>query len=292
MKFHEFVARVKKALEQETGKEVRIIENLKNNEVRLKGVCIRDSFNICPTIYLNSYYHQIEGTCEEDDIQETVRAVLEVYQEYKVSEHFDPEMLLDFDGIKDNICFKLLHYESNQTLLEDAVYEKVLDLAKVAYLPVMLPKKGMTGTILVTKKLCSFWEVEPEEILAVMNGNTAKIFPPVVSDMEDILGNDNDTNEWERNFPLYIASNKYYDTGSAVIFYEGFLQEFAEQIDDDFYILPSSIHEALFLPIKYAGTKDQVNALIRTENQKLPMEERLCDHAYLYKKDEDKLYMV
>ena len=52
----------------------------------------------------------------------------------------------------------------------------------------------------------------------------------------------------EDEVPMYVCSNTSKINGAGVILYDGLLKEFAERVDNNFYILPSSIHETLLIP--------------------------------------------
>ena len=86
------------------------------------------------------------------------------------------------------------------------------------------------------------------------------------------------------DFPqLYAATNDSQINGAAVILYDGVLEKFARQIHSDFYILPSSIHETLFLPVQPDEDEHKIPEIVRSVNLGcLAPEEVLSDNAYRY----------
>ena len=55
-------------------------------------------------------------------------------------------------------------------------------------------------------------------------------------------------------FPMYVLSNHTKLNGSACILYQDLLKNFAEHLRSDLYILPSSIHEVLIIPVNSFAT--------------------------------------
>lgn len=76
------------------------------------------------------------------------------------------------------------------------------------------------------------------------------------------------------------------------MFYEGVLRGFAEQIQDDFYILPSSIHELMLVP--KAGNEDWegLRQMVREINDSVIDEtEVLSGEVYYYSRKENEVVM-
>lgn len=48
--------------------------------------------------------------------------------------------------------------------------------------------------------------------------------------------------------PLHVMTNDRASHGAAAVLYENVLKQFADGIDRDLFILPSSIHEPLLVP--------------------------------------------
>ena len=83
---------------------------------------------------------------------------------------------------------------------------------------------------------------------------------------------------------MFVAGNHHKNYGSAVILYEDFLEQFAKKINSDFYILPSSTHEVLLIPV--GNDEEEVSHLKRmvfeVNHTELEEEEILSDSIYRY----------
>ena len=89
---------------------------------------------------------------------------------------------------------------------------------------------------------------------------------------------------------MYVAGNESKNFGAAVILYDSCLEEFAENIQSDFYILPSSVHEVILIPAEEDESKDEIQKLKDMVHEvnytELDMEEILSDSVYMYKRCE------
>ena len=83
---------------------------------------------------------------------------------------------------------------------------------------------------------------------------------------------------------MFVAGNHHKNYGAAVILYEDFLEQFAKKINSDFYILPSSIHEVILIPV--GNDEEEVSHLKRmvfeVNHTELEEEEILSDSIYRY----------
>ena len=65
--------------------------------------------------------------------------------------------------------------------------------------------------------------------------------------------------------------------------------EFAQQ-KGDFYILPSSIHEAIFIPASENVDAEELKTMVREVNEtQVPKEDFLSNEVYFYNAKEDEL---
>lgn len=83
--------------------------------------------------------------------------------------------------------------------------------------------------------------------------------------------------------PLYVAGNDSMANGAAVMLYDGVLEEFSRQVNSDFYIFPSSIHETLFMPALPDSDGCMLPEMVREINAAcLNPEDILSDNVYRY----------
>lgn len=92
---------------------------------------------------------------------------------------------------------------------------------------------------------------------------------------------------------MYILTNKSKLFGAGVILYKPILKMIAQKLDDDVYILPSSIHEVILMPKRLVTDEKELKQIVVDTNENVvAVEEVLSDSVYLYNRDEDEICIV
>ena len=93
--------------------------------------------------------------------------------------------------------------------------------------------------------------------------------------------------------PMFVATNSKKVNGAGVILYDGLLRTFAEKIGGDFYILPSSVHEVIFVPANGDIDARYLIQMVKEVNAtEVSPDEVLSDNVYMYHADEDRVEMM
>ena len=268
--------------------KIDVLNVVKNNGLHLTGITIRNrESNMAPTIYLDGYFadykdgRTMENICKE---------IVQVYEKNKVQKDFSLEQVTDFKNVKDRICFKLVNREKNAELLADTPYVEYQDLAIVFYILVSKDKSGITS-ITVRNSLMDMWGMDADILYHLAKKNTQRLFRGrVLSMMEvmaEIIGDSADAFE-DSAFPMYVATNVFKMNGACILLYDGVLKKFAEKIGGDFYILPSSVHEVIFVPANGNMNARYLIQMVREVNAtQVAPDEVLSDNVYIYHADKD-----
>lgn len=299
MNYQEFQSNIKQALMLKLGDHVTIsLQDItKNNNTHLCGLNITEKgLNISPTIYLNSYYEQyLAGK----PLEEIYVDILTVYQENRPTQNIDISFFTNYDKVKEKVIFKLINYQKNQELLETVPHYRYLDLAIVFCCLIEASEKG-TATILIHNHHLDFWNISREELYTIACKNTPLLLQSEVRSMTSVLKEllcELDTSFLEETeltslYPMYVLSNSHKLHGSSCILYQNLLSDFANKLQTDLYILPSSIHEVLIIPAfdktSFAELSDMVKEVNSTQ---LSADEILSDHVYYFSRASNELTM-
>lgn len=292
LNYEQFINAVAEKLKEEMGVEYKIVihESLKTNGFIRKGitVSVRNS-NISPTIYLEEYYNNYVSGWE---LTEIVESFVRLYKDVKFETCFDTEQVRDFEKAKNKVSYKLVNYEMNQQLLRDIPYVPYLDFAIVFYLLLDKTEKG-TATVLITNEMINYWNITNEELYKLAKLNSPMLLPaeflPMRVVINQLMGKRVLQEELENNY-MYVLSNKYRHFGASTILYNGVLEEIGNRLEMDYYILPSSIHEVIILPVDCEMTEDEINEMIEEINQtQVSKEDVLSNHAYFYNRVDNTL---
>lgn len=281
--------------------KVTLHEVTKNNNVRLEGLLIsRTGTNLSPTIYLENYYRNIECGCL---IEDAVEDIISIAKSDKHPKNIDVKNCFSFQKQKDNVRMKVISFSANEKgLLEDVPYIPFLDLAIVFYLD--LSKEMPDSTVLIKDAMLELWGISVEELYKLAKENSKKEEYEIRS-MMDVLVDMTDCSNAEELFeglaitedtvPMFVMSNKKKLFGAAAILNIDSLNKFANRVNSDLYIIPSSVHEIIIIPASRAGadvedTDEYFNSMIREVNEtQLAADEVLSNHYYFYCKATNKI---
>lgn len=276
--------------------QVTVQDIIKNNDTHLDGLTILSAkYNLSPTIYLNHYFKQYEAGRSLEEIENDI---LKVYRENCPSSNIDISFFTDYDKVKSRIIFKLVNYERNRELLSKVPHYRFLDLAIIFNCLVESSPSG-SATILIHDHHLDYWGITRDDLYALSQQNTPKLLSYDLRDMTEILKElfsdectPSDDIHFKESCPMYVLTNRYKLNGSGCILYQNLLRDFANRIKSDLFILPSSIHEVLIIPVKNQTTPQELTDMVKDVNSsQLSREEILSDHVYYYSREKEQITM-
>lgn len=292
MNYQQFVVVVKNEVTQLLGEDMTVQTHtaLKNNGKERVGLTINDkNINISPTIYLEEYYKQFENG---NSISCIANHIIEVYHEVKFDHNWHVHTVKDFNLMRSKIVYKLIHAEKNETLLKGMPFIAYLDFAITFYILFDVDDSG-TATIPITHELVQLWGTSVDEIQQNAFHNAPLLLPasfkPMHVVINELLGEDYRECEYTENL-MYVLTNSLRSFGAACILYDDILEQISDEIGENFYILPSSIHEMIIVPESNSPSREHLNEMITEVNQtQVDEEEVLSEHVYYYNRDNRQL---
>ena len=306
MVYTSFLNAVKQQVEDALGDSysVQIRQVSKNNGLILDGLCLSPpDGQVSPTIYLNPYYPLYEKGMT---LQEITQDILSIYQDNSTLPNIDTKAMTDFSNLSSKVVYRLIQTASNQELLDDIPHIPYLDLSIVFYLFLEETSSGQM-TAMIHKDHQALWNISTNQLYELAKVNTPALLPHTIKSMTDVmkeiaadwLGEDyqeeymDQLDNEEHLSPLYVLSNRSNINGAAAILYQGALKNFANQLDQDLIILPSSIHEVLLLPYDETTDINTLNEMVISINQsEVPPEDQLSNQIYLYSRSENQLSLL
>ena len=320
MEMHEFQEKVKKALQDYGGKEmkVRVSKVRKNNGYVLTGVSMfKPGSNITPTLYIDDYLKRYD---DGETFGEIMKDIIYMLESYAVDKDLDISFFTEWDRAKERIVYRLINAEKNTELLKEVPYIPFLDLAIVFYY--LLGDKSMgNASIMIHNKHINVWGIDVKKLYEKAAENTCRLLPFEIQNisqlMRDVLSenigkhmNENGCCEKEcveeitdrmmeqfmsfhRQMNMFVLSNetKYY--GAACILYKDLIKDFADSQKADIYILPSSVHETILLPDRGAEDPEKLAEMVYdVNNTQLSPEEVLSDNIYYFERESGKISML
>lgn len=295
MGFEEFKNKMLEASNKYFKEGTRAVINqvTKNNGVQLHGLTImEDGCNIAPTIYLDGLYESYrEGTT----FSELFHRIVKAYEENKIEESINIEFFTEYESVRHRIVYKLINYDKNRELLEDIPHIQYLDLAIVFYCLMICDTFG-NGSILIHNSHCKMWNVEAAQLYEDARANTPLLLGAELKSMEEVISDLVEQSEFAdsqqleedvRDVPMYVLSNKTKIHGAACILYENVVKDFADYLNRDIFILPSSVHEVILVPSQGAQKAQNLVEMVREVNEtQVEEEEILSDSVYYFSRED------
>ena len=256
-------------------------DTLKNNGVKLHGVCIKlDDSNVRPTVYLESYFKDYKYGIS---IENLASQIMTIAKEHSFSRNFDTSIYDDFESVKNRLFTKIINTKQNEELLITVPSRSFMDLSIVVYCDVS-DLCGVNATVLIKKEHIKGWKISEEEIIDIAYANT-RSKGIELNDICQYL--DRELNEHE--FPadaynrLFVFTNEEKLFGAICMTFDDVLDDFLSDRADGAYIIPSSIHEVIIVPVTNERMLSDINDIIESVNRfTVEKEEVLSEHAYYY----------
>ena len=187
----------------------------------------------------------------------------------------------------------MIHSEKNRALLKEIPHREILDLSIVFYLIVDMEERS-TATILIRNEHLKVWGMDEEQLLSFAYENVQRLIPPQLFLMREIveetleLGRRKPINlfEYPENLKgefMYVLTNSHRNLGAAAILYPGVQKKIAEILNGGYYVIPSSVHEMIIVPMTESITRKELDQMVKEVNENVvDPEEILSDHVYIY----------
>ncbi|MCB6416606.1 DUF5688 family protein [Faecalimonas umbilicata] len=287
MNYNEFQERLKEELQNRVSSDISLcpVTSTKNNHTLKDGFQLQnDTSNVGIILYLDDWYSAfLEGTTLSDIADK----FMEMYQCATAVTLPDTNILTNYESIREKIFYKLINFKENQQELKDIPYIPYLDLAIVFYVLLDCDENNMKSMQIRSKHL-ELWKKELPDLFSDAKRNTEKFLPAEFLSMSDILKEVsydvelNSETDGSALPKMYVLTNAIRQYGAISFLQEGTLQQISEKLQEDFFLLPSSVHEVIL--VKAAGLcAASLNEMIQDINETnvLP-EDVLSDHAYFY----------
>lgn len=298
-----FIQQIKEKIQAVMGDkyEVMVQKVVKNNSLELDTlIVLKKGRNIAPNIYLEAYYDSyLQGT----KIEEIVERLRLIYSHCAIPVISD-DFTLNLEDVREYIIFRIVNYDKNEKILQEIPHKKIMDLA-VTYHCLVKNNDEVIGTIRLSNDHTKDWGISAEDLDNLAYDNTVRLFPATIQDMDEVIRNyisemelpeeiiDNICKQdLQPEVKMFVLTNRNGVNGASCILYKNVLKNFADEINSDLVIIPSSIHEIILLPFCGRIEREELNDMVGEVNaNQVPIDEVLSEHVYFYLRDRDRIVM-
>lgn len=276
--------------------EVSVMEYLKLNRAYTGLVVRKEGEMIAPTINLNQLY-EAYNTQPGVTMETVCRKIADMVSVAPIQ--VDLKSILNYEDVKDKLFIRVSSAEANKEVLENAPYQLREDLAITYHVAVGKDQHGLSS-MFIKNDLLEQYGITAEQLHEDAIKSSPHVMPPEVSSMgalidemyqKNILMLTPDEREMlqetlqeSSEMPtFFVVTNTERVDGAGVIFYPEFMDNMGELLGNDFFILPSSIHEMLILPDDGQVDAEMLKEMVKEVNAtQVAPEERLTDEVYHY----------
>lgn len=286
----ELLSAIKRVLPEDT--TIVTFETFKHGKYVEAFTIKENGVNISPTFYFHHYYSEYYKNVPIKDI---AAEIIDLYH-FANSKIDIPLNLENFEEQKKKICFKLVNTKEYKAQLPSIPHINLFDLSMIFYGMITVNNEGI-ATYPITNDTLRIWNVDEDTIYKFAIANTPRLLPIEITDLFSAMCNsytvydtlDKTIENLVNDQMLYMVSNAYKTNGFGSILYPDVLQKFGEKFGN-FYILPSSIQEALFVLENEELTIEGLKEMVKSVNHDIvSKEEFLSNSVYFYDTKEGKL---
>lgn len=276
------IAEAVQALVFDEGAKVELRDVHKNNGVILRQLQINNGERIQPSITIDDYIIQAETGRNIDEIAQEIvennKKSMEIAKSFRNIE-------LNYENVLNHTKACLVNYENNKDMLEKIPHRQFLDLAVIyrCFLDVNI-------SFIITNDAMELLDTNQNELWEAAEANADEYECKSVSEfIRKKIG------VYVPDEPLYFFTNKLKLYGSSVMLGTEPFRGLAKRFNSDLYIIPSSIHEVLAIPISElpdteVEDMEGLRALVGiVNNNDVEEQEVLSSNVYLYSLDNDEI---
>jgi len=195
---------------------------------------------------------------------------------------FDVGLFESYDSVADRLVMQMVPIAGNEDMLATVPHKTVEDMA-VVYRIDLGGRPDESASTLVTNSMIGQFGVTPEQLHedAMVSQMTNR--PPTLRNMSEVMA------ELSGGFmdipesPMWVASVEGGLHGAVCTQFPEFLDQAADKLGGNFFVLPSSIQEVLFVPDNGDFERASLEQMVRNVNEtEVSPQEFLSNTVYHY----------
>lgn len=180
---------------------------------------------------------------------------------------------------KENFELRLVPEQKARTLTAMAPFGQIEDLYAFVY----CQESQEEEIRLVTNDDLKEWGVSRDALWEDALSQCEAEHPACLRSVRDILQQVPDPSSMD---PMYVLTNVQGVFGAAAVFYRGLLTSIGQVLGQDYYLLPSSVHELIVLPDIVESDPGELKKIVQYVNREvLRQQDYLGESIYLFRRE-------
>lgn len=271
--------------------EIRPVEKLQGESYT--GLSIQPSDSpMAATLNLDAVYNQMvdQGKSFQEVADDLITHAADIIVDMP---KIDVNDLTNYDQMKNTLVVQVIPTDRNADMLADIPHKDIEDMSLVYRMQIDQNETG-TSSVLITNEMLENYGITVDQLhqdamdAAVINNPAT--FRSMQEVLSDLMGMPAEMMPPMDGPQMYVASVESSLNGAGVIAYPDFMNQVAEQVGGDFFVLPSSVHEVLVVPDDGSIDRHDLESMVREVNasEVLP-KDQLSDNVYHYD-SQDKVF--
>lgn len=282
---------VKNVTYRKTNIEVDAIQVLENPDSK-----ISERFDL--RVLYQEYCNEAEGGNTYAEYDVIHRIAQGYYQEDGTRKYIEETFrTVDKTMLFSSLSFKLINTEMNREYLQNIPHREYLDMS-VIYISTM--QDGMNA--IMNNSIMEVFDITEQELFENAYNNTKS--DTQIYEMKDLMQSlllggeiqnlleDDSFIDDGQEMKLFVMTNSEKLFGAGTVLISEHLQFLAEKLNDDLYIIPSSLHECLILPKSSMEAKNVADMIYEVNMFEVDMKDRLSNNVYSFTRGDDSLRMA
>ena len=285
-----FVEDVKDRLaDQGADVKVRVNEVNKLNESYEAITVTPEDSDIGVNMSIQKFYDAMQDGTSYDYVVDKAVDVFSKGIEQKPD--IDVASLTDYSQMKEKLTMEVVSAEANKEMLENLPHQNMEDMA-VVYRFILSSDDEWRASVLVTNQILENMGITPEQLHADAIENAPQIKPAEIKGMSEVMAEMMGVEQAEmmgiipvapEDEQMFVATVPDKVHGAGVLAYQDFMDQAAERVGGDFFILPSSIHEILIVPDNGQMQLKDLESMVKEVNEtQVAPADKLTDSVYHY----------
>ena len=284
-------------------------EVIGNNGVKRHGLVMKGTTQYTnPVIYIDKEYERYSDEEEIDDIYDISQRIIQIYELSKNEDIGQEEMVKninDWNWAKNKVMFTLVNTDKNKEVLKAVPSTPFLDLSYTYYIQLQ-NCNFENGNVRIKNEYLDRWDITLEELHKQAVKNLMKFTEEEMEPRVDVVlkilfeGNNEfkeegtkfirDVNSESEYSEMHVLSTTSHIYGAVYMFYSSKIKALADKLDSDLYILPSSIHELILIPVLENEEVETLREMVNQVNEEsVENIDYLSDNVYRFNRNTEEI---
>ena len=194
----------------------------------------------------------------------------------------DVQHFTEYENVKGNLMMQVIPVEPNKEKLEQIPHKTIEDIAVVYRIDVS-DSQHHNASVLVTNQMMDQFGITPERLHQDAVASQMANRPPTLKNMSEMMAEMSGGMMDMPESPMWVATVEGGVNGAAAVQVPEFMDQAAEKLGGNFFVLPSSIHECLFIKDDGEFQRPQLEEMVQSVNAtEVSAADFLSDSVYHY----------